>query len=265
MRWSVVIPYYNEKPGMAATLDSLGQQTRRDFRLILVDNGSTDGSEAFARQVMARYPDIAVTWLSERTPGQVHALKAGVAAAAGELIAICDADTFYPPHYLEAATRLYDAGGPGLVSVNAVLMPEGHWGWRARLTRWHWLGAAWLWPGQNHTSGAGQTFRLATLRAAGGYDPAIWPYCLKDHELMARVLKLGRQAYHRDVWCISSARRTSRATVRWTLLERLAYHFAPGRDRTGFFHNWLRPRFEARGLRDTRLRERTWERAPAAA
>lgn len=263
MRWSVVIPYYNENPGMGLTLESLARQSRRDFRLILVDNGSTDGSGAFARSVMARHPEICVEWVSEATPGQVHALKAGLARAEGEFVAICDADTFYPPHYLETATRLYDEGGDDLVSVNAVLMPEGEWGWRARLTRWHWLTAARLWPGQNHTSGAGQTFRLDALRAAGGYDSDIWPYCLKDHELMARVLRLGRQAYHHDLWCISSERRASRAAVRWTLLERLAYHLAPGRDRLRFFHDWLRPRFEARGLRDTKLRERSWE--PSAA
>ena len=259
MRWSIVIPYYNERAGIAATLASVGEQSRRDFRLILVDNASTDASEDECRRAMAAYPDLAVTYLREPRPGQVNALKRGIDAVATELVAICDADTWYPPHYLAAATARYDAGGPGLVAVMAYLMPARPWRLRAAFDRWHWLAAARVWPNQNHTSGAGQTFRTAALRAAGGYDPAIWPYVLKDHELLARVLRHGRQAYDRALWCISSDRRTSRDAVRWTLGERLLYHLLPHRDRNAFFHRFLAPRFERRGLRDTKLRERAWE------
>ena len=120
-------------------------------------------------------------------------------------------------------------------------------------------------PRQNHTSGAAQTFRSAPLRRAGGYDPTLWPYVLKDHELMHRVLQHGRQAYAADLWCISSERRADRRRVRWTLWERLRYHLTPFSRKRAFFDDWLGPRFSARGQADTVLRDQTWLSATGAA
>lgn len=265
MRWSVVVPYFNEAEGISAMLRSIGGQSRRDYRLILVDNGSTDGSEALCRATMAAYPDIDVAYLAESRPGQVHALRRGLALVGTEFVAICDADTFYPTNYLARATQVYDAGGPDRVAVMGYLRGGGLPGsFGDRFNTWHWLTAARVWPQQNHTSGAGHTFRTAALRQAGGYNPAIWPYVLKDHELMSRVLRLGHQTYDRELWCISSERRSDRKSVRWTLGERLVYHFLPIRDKRPFFQKFLKRRFEARGQLDTRLRERAWERVPQA-
>lgn len=266
MRWSVVVPYYNEAAEIAVMLHSVGLQSRRDVHVILVDNGSTDGSELVCRQTMATYADLKVTYLREAHPGQVHALRRGLAAVETEFVAVCDADTFYPGRYLENATRVYDREGPDCVAAMGYLRhARQHGSFADKFNTWHWLTAAKVWPQQNHTSGAGHTFRTAALRAAGGYDPAIWPYVLKDHELMSRVLRLGHQAYDRQLWCISSDRRTDRTSVRWTLGERLLYHFAPIRDKRPFFHKFLKRRFEARGQLDTRLRERAWETAPLPA
>ncbi len=260
LRWSVVIPVYNEKDYLPVTLESLAAQTCR-FRLLLVDNGSTDGCIEEARRLIARHA-IDARILREDTPGQVHALQRGIDEASTEFVAICDADTWYPPHYLARAQELFDAGGPARVALGALLLPDqSAAGWHTRLKRWHQLAAARIMPRQNHTSGAAQCFRLATLRAAGGYDAQLWPYVLKDHELMHRVLLLGTQAYDRDLWCVSSDRRTSRTNVRWSLGERLAYHLTPFSWKSRFFSDFLAPRFEARRLGDTVLRQRAWESA----
>ncbi|MEP6620580.1 MAG: glycosyltransferase [bacterium] len=50
----VVVPFYNEERGIQATLDALEAQTDRDFSLILVDNGSTDGSADIVRRFSLR-------------------------------------------------------------------------------------------------------------------------------------------------------------------------------------------------------------------
>lgn len=258
MRWSVVIPYYNEATGIEHTLVSVASQSLRDFRLILVDNASSDGSEEVCRRVLARFPEVEAVFHKEPRPGQVHALKRGLAEVLTEFVAVMDADTIYPAHYLERAQACYEEGGPEVVAAMA---------WRGfnpdsalnPLDRLHTMIASAAWPHQNHTSGAAHTFRTAVLRAAGGYDPDIWPFVIKDHELVNRVLKFGRQRYHPDLWCHSSHRRRDRRAVRWTLWERLVYHFHPARDRDWFFHQYLKPRFVARGQLDTKLRVRPWE------
>lgn len=255
-RWSVVIPVYNERDFLPRTLLSLAVQTV-PFRLIVVDNGSTDGCIAAARALVAEQ-GLDAEFLDEPQPGQVHALARGIAAARGELIAICDADTWYPPQYLERAAALFDARGPRCVAV-AACNPSTEAGWRARLAIWHKLFAARLLSWQNHTSGACHCFRLDALRRAGGYDARLWPYVLKDHELMNRVLRHGSQAYDRGLWCVPSDRRRDRGGVRWTLGERLLYHVTPFRWQDRLFHRILAPRFAARGLGDTVLRAQPWQ------
>jgi glycosyltransferase involved in cell wall biosynthesis len=257
MRWSVVVPVFNEAGYLPRTLGSLaGQQV--PFTLILVDNGSTDGCIEAARQFIASAGMEAVV-LSEPRPGQVHALKRGLGAVDTELVAICDADTWYPPHYLAAAEATFDVGGERCVAASAWLRRDEGGRLRALASRLHRLSAAWLMPRQNHTSGAAHCFRTGAVLAAGGYDARIWPFVLKDHELMQRVLRQGDQRYHPELWCVSSGRRRNRRAVRWTLPERLAYHLTPFELKDRFFHDYLAGRFEARGQRDTVLRQRGWE------
>ena len=251
------MPIYNEAAYLPATLASLIAQ-RTPFHLILVDNGSTDGCIEAARGQLAA-SDLAHEIISEPTPGQVHALAAGLARVTTELVAICDADTFYPPDYLAAATRLFDKGGPARVMVGAWPRPDKGGRWRHATARLHRLTVARLLAKQNHTGGPGHAFRTEALMRAGGYDAARWPYVLKDHELAHRVLKLGEQAYSPDLWCSPSSRRADRRAVRWTLGERLLYHATPWAAKDWFFYSFLARRFDARGQRDTVLRRRGWE------
>lgn len=264
MRWSVVLPVYNEAVLLPETLGSLLRQGQ-PCQLILVDNGSTDCSVAIARQMIAATGRPAII-LTEPVPGQVHALKAGLAVVATELVAICDADTIYPQHYLSAAARLFDAGGERTVATCA--WPTDAGGSDSVASRWsrlHRLTMIRLLDWQNHVNGGSQCFRTDALRAAGGYDPALWPYVLKDHELMSRVLAFGRQAAARDFYCSPSTRRADRRAVRWTLAERLRYHVTPRAGQQAFFQNWLAQRFAARGRVDTVLRDRPWLTAGAGA
>lgn len=254
MRWSIVLPIYNEQAFMHATLASLAAQ-REPFRLILVDNASTDNSHALAREIIARYAMNGIV-LSEPKPGQVHALERGIAEVDTELVAICDADTYYPPDYLTEAARLLDAGA---VAAGACGLPENGGFLRRELSFAHRLGAAQLMSKQNHTGGGCHSFRTEALRAAGAYSARRWPYVLKDHEMMHQVLKRGRVALSRRLWCIPSERRTDRRNVRWTLGERLAYHATPFWLKDWFFHDYLGPRLAARGMADTTLRHHPWD------
>lgn len=259
-RWSVVVPYYNEANGyLEATLQSLITQSARPLVLILVDNNSTDGSAALARAKTAGIEGIQTVHLTEPNPGQVHALEAGIAAAHTPFVAICDADTLYPRHYLDQAAKLLDAGGPQLVGVMAMSVGADPNSLPARIKRWKGVIASSILRGQAHTGGYGHCFRLSALKASGGYSTRHWPFVLFDHELIHRVLKQGRIAYSPNLWCQTSNRRTDRAGVTWTLFERLLYHFTPYALKDWFFYTFLRQRFAQRAMVQAALRERGWE------
>ncbi len=256
--WTVLIPFFNERDFLGGTLASLAAQDV-PFDLILIDNGSTDGSADLAAATCRRL-GLPFTLLTERFPGKVSALRAGVERTHTRYVATCDADTLYPPHYLRAAWRLLDrtgaaAGGAYFVAPDATA--QDHVQAAARILR-----AAALLPGQCHTGGAGQVFRTAILRRAGQFDAVRWSYVLEDHEIMHRVGKLGTLAYGDGLWCAPSPRERDRESIRWTLLERLLYHVTPRPARDWFFYDFLGRRLAARRLTSDRIRERQFHAAP---
>ena len=112
---SVVMPVYNAAPTLTAALESLARQTERGWELIAVDDGSTDASgailEAWARR------DRRVRPIRAERRGLVAALNAGLAAAAGSLIARLDADDLCLPERLARQRRCLEARpGVGLLA-----------------------------------------------------------------------------------------------------------------------------------------------------
>ncbi|WP_066684934.1 glycosyltransferase [Sphingomonas sp. CCH18-H6] len=105
MSWTFVIAYFNEADYLSATLRSIAAQRVRPLRLILVDNGSTDGSAEIARAETAAMAGVQTLHLHEAKPGKIHALEAAMPHIATPLVAFGDADTFYPPDYLAIAAR----------------------------------------------------------------------------------------------------------------------------------------------------------------
>ncbi len=107
---SVVIPAFNEEGGIAATVDSVHavlSGTGRRFEILVVDDGSTDGTAAIA----ATKPCRLLRQPANRGYGAT--LKAGIAAARSDLIVITDADGTYPA---EEIPRLLDqAAGHDMV------------------------------------------------------------------------------------------------------------------------------------------------------
>lgn len=262
--WTMVIAFYNEAEFLGATLASLARQTLRPLRLVLVDNGSTDGSADIARAWAANQPGISTELLFEPQPGQVHALRRGVAAVRTALVAIGDADTIYPPDYLRRAQAGFTAGGAGMVAMfahDADHNPDSVVArMRRRLRDALIIG---LFRGQTHAGGYAHLFRTKALRAAGGYSPTLWPFVLKDHELVHRVSKQGHFGSDAALWCQPSTRRADRKGVRWTLMERILYHLTPYRTKDWFFYRFLGPRLAARGMTDVVLRQRSWVESAA--
>jgi glycosyltransferase involved in cell wall biosynthesis len=92
---SVVVPVYNEIPTVRAALDALVAKriAGYELQLIIVESNSTDGS----REAVLSYRGLpSVTVILEEAPmGKGHAVRAGLAAAKGEIVMIQDADLEY--------------------------------------------------------------------------------------------------------------------------------------------------------------------------
>src|SRR5581483_6264857 len=118
---SVILPVYNGEKYLAAALDSVRAQTHRSFEIIVVDDGSTDGSAAVA----ARYPEVKYAYQSNG--GISAARNCGIRLAVGDVFALLDADDLWLPDKLERQlAALYGAAAPDLVfgHVREFISPE---------------------------------------------------------------------------------------------------------------------------------------------
>ena len=93
---SVIIPMRNARPFIAATLASILSQEGVRLEVVVVDDGSTDGSGDLVRGPN----DPRVRLIDGPRRGISAAFNTGLAAAAGELLCRCDADDLYPPQRL---------------------------------------------------------------------------------------------------------------------------------------------------------------------
>ena len=259
--FSVVLPYYNESAFLEETLASWLAQERRPEQFVLVNNGSTDDSEAVAQRVLARAPGIDVRYLCEERPGKIFALQTGWREAEASFIAFSDADTYYPPHYLKTCEDLIRETTPEAVAWMAMQIQGNPTTLANRIGRRKGAWLSRLLPWQTFTGGCGQTIQTEALRRAGGFTPEVWRYVLLDHEVMNRLLRHGRAVYHPDLWCCPSPRRKSRKGVRWNLFERVVYHLTPQPLGDWYFYRFLGPRLARRGLNHQSLRDQPWQNA----
>jgi GT2 family glycosyltransferase len=102
---SVVIPNWNGAHFLPVVLESLERQTHRDFTVVVVDNGSSDGSlELLARD----WPQVEVVALPENR-GFAPAVNAGIRATHGNLVALVNNDLELDAGWLAAAVRALEA------------------------------------------------------------------------------------------------------------------------------------------------------------
>lgn len=249
MSWTVVLPYYNEHAYLPATLSSLLGQDLKPSYIILVDNASTDGSAALAHALTVN-SGVKILHLHEPRPGKINALETGLARVETDFVAFCDADTFYPPHYLATADSVLRSGD-SVVAAMAVGSQKVGPRVKARIV-------STILHRQTHTGGFGQSFRTHALRQVGGYSAERWPFVLEDHEIMQRLFKIGRAKHALNLWCLPSNRRSDRTNVNWTTAEQMLYHLLPFALKDWFFYSFLAARFTKRGLANVNLREKTW-------
>lgn len=101
--FSVVIPNWNGKAFLETCLNALRDQTYDSIEVILVDNASADGSQAYVRDT---FPEVRLVELPENR-GFTGACNAGMEAAQGEFIALLNNDTEVDPKWVQAIVTAF--------------------------------------------------------------------------------------------------------------------------------------------------------------
>lgn len=201
---SVVIPSYNHSLYIAEAIDSVVGQTFRNWELIVVDDGSTDGTRALLDTKYSGHSQIRLIY--QNNQGAHHAINTGMALAKGRHISILNSDDVYHPERLQtllnhcemypcglAFTPLapIDAQGQPLVSLD-------HPWCRlyARLTQEYTQDGARqaLVTGNFAVTTSNFFFRTDLLKTLGGFHKQRYNH---DWDFMARLLRHGH-----DIVCV---------------------------------------------------------------
>ena len=118
-RLSIIVPVYNAELYLGRAVASVRAQSFSDWELILVDDGSADGSSALLERCAAEDGRIRV--FRQANAGPSAARNRGIEEASGEYLAFLDADDFLAPECYAAMFAAMDAGGADCACCGYVL------------------------------------------------------------------------------------------------------------------------------------------------
>lgn len=124
MKLSVVVPIYNTELYLNACLQSIIEQTCPDMEILLIDDGSTDGSSMICKEFANR--DSRVVYIRQENKGLIGARRTGAEHASGEFLMYVDSDDWIEPGMAEflvqhigdadmSTTGVHYETGPGMV------------------------------------------------------------------------------------------------------------------------------------------------------
>lgn len=112
----MIVPVYNAEKYVSECVESLTEQTFRDFEIILVDDGSTDNSPALCERLAREYENIRV--IHRENGGISAARNTGIEHARGEWLSFTDSDDAAAPAMLERLTSLVKEHNARIASIS---------------------------------------------------------------------------------------------------------------------------------------------------
>lgn len=120
----VIVPVYNRAHCIAGLVETMEKQIFRDFRVIFVDDGSTDGSSDVIKELLpkASFPYVLI---EKENGGAGSARNAGLRAAEADYISFIDSDDGLHPEFLEYFYTAATQSAADLTICNLQMIPEG--------------------------------------------------------------------------------------------------------------------------------------------
>jgi GT2 family glycosyltransferase len=185
-RVSVVVALHNAERTLHECLDSLQRLRYPDYEVIVVNDGSTDGSGA----IMARFPHRCITTANR---GISAARNEGLRAATGEIVAYIDSDAYADPDWLgHLATTYMESDVAGVGGPNIVPRSDN---WQAQCVYRAPGGPTQVMlddQSAEHIPGCNMSFRKAALDDISGFDP-IFTKAADDVDVCWRLLDRGHR------------------------------------------------------------------------
>ncbi len=123
---SIIIPAYNSEKFIKRTIQSVLNQTYKNFELIIVDDGSTDNTKEIVREFQKKDPKIKYIW-EKNSGAPARPKNRGIKRSKGEYIAFLDHDDEWMPEKLEKQLNLFEKEKNlklGFISSNGLVFNE---------------------------------------------------------------------------------------------------------------------------------------------
>src|SRR5437764_4784167 len=197
---TIIVPVYNEASVIEPALRSLLQLRYPVFHVIVVDDGSSDGTFDRATELAGQYGECTVRVVRKHNGGKASALNAGIALATTEFVLCMDGDSLLHPDTLRFAMRHFTDPRVGAVAGNVKVVN--------RVNLWTRLQALEYIEGLNTVRraqgflrvvniipGPIGVFRRAALMRAGGYDTDTYA---EDADITLKLLTGGWHIAYED-------------------------------------------------------------------
>jgi tagF domain-containing protein len=119
---TVIVPIYNQKRFLNRCIDSIIEQTYKDIEILLVDDGSTDGSDEICEQYKVR--DSRVKVIHKPNGGLSSARNIALEDAEGDYITFVDSDDYLANDYVEKSINLCEVNLADISIMNMKYIPE---------------------------------------------------------------------------------------------------------------------------------------------
>ena len=192
---SIITPSYNQVRYLEDTIQSVIRQDYANLEYIIVDGGSTDGSQ----QVIETYQDNLAWWISEPDQGQADAINKGFKRASGEIVAWLNSDDLYLPDAISSAVELFHQNPDvGVIYGDAVSADaDGSFLNELRFSSWGTGDFLQF----NIICQPAVFMKRSILENVGYLDPSY--HFFLDHQLWIRLSRETTFLHHPEIWAVS--------------------------------------------------------------